>query len=89
MSDESQLKNVIEILGLTLVHGKILIELMKMGGESTAPDLYEKLGKNEIKLISIYYRLEKLINNGLVLESDQEGEQKKKFMDYLTALRIN
>ena len=53
MSDDIQLKNITENLGLTLIQIKILIELTKMGGESTAPDLHEKLGKTEIKRTTI------------------------------------
>lgn len=71
-----QLQNMIENLGLTYLQGKILIELMRMGGEGTAPELHEKIGKNEIKRTTVYSSLEKLVNDGLVVESDQEGKQK-------------
>ncbi|MHA2105731.1 MAG: hypothetical protein ACW981_20075 [Candidatus Hodarchaeales archaeon] len=70
MSDENELEQIIENLGLTYLQGRILIELMRMGGEGAAPDLHEKLGKNEIKRTTIYSSLEKLIGDGLVVESD-------------------
>jgi sugar-specific transcriptional regulator TrmB len=76
MSDELVLKNVSENLGLTFLQGKIIIELMRMGGEGTAPELHEKLDKNVIKRTTVYSSLEKLISDGLVFESDQEGKQK-------------
>ncbi|MFW9930298.1 MAG: hypothetical protein ACFFD1_12960 [Candidatus Thorarchaeota archaeon] len=69
-------KEITDNLGLTFIQGKILIELMKMGGEGTAPDLHEKLNKENIKRTTIYSSLEKLINDGLVIESDREGKQK-------------
>jgi sugar-specific transcriptional regulator TrmB len=76
MIDEIKLQQTFESLNLTSLQGKILIELMRIGGESTAPELHERLGKKNFKRTTIYSSLEKLVNDGFVVESDQDGKQK-------------
>lgn len=76
LSDDDTLHKIFDNLGLTDLQGKILIELMKMGGEGTAPEIHERVGKSSFKRPTVYSSLDHLVSDKLVFESDQDGKHK-------------
>ena len=59
-------------LGLTSLQGKIILELVKRGGESTVPELTTSLDNNRTTLYSGLNQLKKL---NLVIESKETSKQ--------------
>ena len=75
---DKNFESICSSIGLTNLQGKVLIELIRLGGEASAPEIYKKiiLEDKNIKRTTIYSTLEKLVHDGLIIESEQENKQK-------------
>lgn len=74
-------------LGLTTLQGQVLITLMELGGEASAPEIFKKLSKShKINRTSIYTVLAKLEYLGLVLS--KEGGRGNNFSLVATSPKV-
>lgn len=72
IKDDTIFKQMCSQLGLTSLQGKIILELLKRGGESTVPELSTSLDDNRTTLYSGLNQLKKL---NLVIESKETSKQ--------------
>lgn len=78
MEDYSHLSTISENIGLTPLQIQLIIELMKRGGECSAPDLYVEI-KNfdeKVKRTTVYSSLEKLKQENIIQEAISDNRTK-------------
>ena len=78
MDENSLLQDISNNIGLTPLQTKLIIELMKHGGECSAPDLYEKILAidSKVKRTTVYSSLEKLKQENIVQEAISDNRTK-------------
>lgn len=77
MPDEQLLEDISNNLGLTTLQTEIIIELMKQGGQCTAPELYTIINnKSKVNRTTIYSSLEKLEHEKIIIGTPSKNKTK-------------
>ena len=77
MINEEALDAIASNIGLTTLQTQIILELMKHGGQCTAPELHSIINKQmKVNRTTIYSSLEKLSQENLIIETESENKTK-------------